>query len=179
MQQSKPVFEQANMLYENHAPVVLNYLLRKLGSREDAEDILLEVFTVVLEKEATLRQDERALRAWILTIARNKVVDHYRRSGRLARVPLAEVEEQVYAAEEREPEQVFLRQERYTQLQKHVRKLSKSQREVLQLRFGEGLRCAEIAQVLGKTEKAARALLFRTLQKLRGIYDHEQAERGL
>ena len=179
MQQSKPVFGQSTALYENHAAAVLNYLLGKLGSREDAEDILLEVFTVVLEKESTLLQDERALRAWILMIARNKVVDYYRRAGRLSRVPLADIEERVYASEEREPEQVFLRQETYTQLQKHLRKLSRSQQEVLQLRFGEGLRCAEIAQVLGKSEKAARALLFRTLQKLRGIYANERAERGL
>ncbi len=179
MHQSEPIFEQSTALYERHAPIVLAYLLRQLGSREDAEDILLEVFTVALEKETSLRQDERSQRAWLLAIARNKVVDHYRRSGRLSRVPLADVEESMYEAEEREPEQVLLRQEAYRQLQAHTRKLPNLQQEILQLRFGEGLRCAEIAQVIGRSERAARALLYRTLKKLRGIYDNEQAERGL
>lgn len=179
MQQSEPIFEQSTALYERYAPTVLTYLLKQLGSREDAEDILLEVFTIALEKETNLRQDERSLRAWLFAIARNKVVDHYRRSSRLSRVPLADVEESIYEAEEREPEQVLLRQETYKQLQLHTRRLPKLQQEILQLRFGEGLRCAEIAHVIGRSEKAARTLLYRTLKKLRSIYDNEQAERGL
>lgn len=178
MQQPEPVFEQSATLYERYAPDVLTYLLRQLNSREDAEDILLEVFTIALEKQAALQWDERALRAWLLTIARNKVVDHYRRAGRLAPVPLMNVEERLYEPEEREPEQMFLHQETYTQLRMHTQKLSREQQEILQLRFGEGLRCAEIAQVIGRSEKAARALLYRTLKQLRKIYDNERAERG-
>ncbi|WP_236600999.1 RNA polymerase sigma factor [Ktedonobacter sp. SOSP1-85] len=82
-----------------------------------------------------------------MAIARNKVVDHYRRSRRFPQVPLVDVEERIYEREEREPEQATLRQEEYQQLQRHVRNLPEIQREVLQVRFGEGMRCAEIAQV--------------------------------
>ena len=178
MRQPEQVFERATALYESHAPAVLMYLLRQLGSREEAEDILLEVFTLVLEKGRTLLGDERATRAWLLTVARNKMVDHYRRAGRLARVPLAEVEAQLYAAEEREPEQALLRQEAATQLQAQVQQLAPAQQEVVYLRFAEGLRCGEIAQVLGKSEKATRALLYRALKQLRSFYLHKQAERG-
>ena len=178
MRQPVQVFERSTALYESHAPAVLVYLLRQLGSREEAEDVLLEVFTLLLEKEATLHADERAVRAWLLAVARNKVVDHYRHAGRLARVPLAEVEAQLYAAEEREPEQALLRQEASAQLQKHVQQLGKAQQEVLQLRFAEELRCGEIAQVLGKSEKATRALLYRALKCLRSLYDQTYTERG-
>lgn len=179
MHRSEPLFEPSIALYETHAPVALSYLLRQLDSREEAEDILLEVFTVVLEKESTLPRNERALRAWILTIARNKVADYYRRAGRLSRTPLEEVEEQIYEPEEHEPEQVFLRQEAYMQLQKYVQKLAKEQQEVLWLRFVEGLRCGEIAQVIGRSERATRVLLYRILKQLRRFYDHERAERSL
>lgn len=178
MSQSKPVFEQSTGLYESYAPVVLTYLLRQLSSREEAEDILLEVFTLAFEKQSTLRQDERSARAWILTLARNKVVDYYRRAGRRAHVPLTAVEEHLYDAEEREPEQAFLRQEASTQLQAQVQKLSTVQQEVLHLRFAEGLGCGEIAQMIGRSEKATRALLYRTLKHLRRIYDTERSERG-
>lgn len=179
MQQPEPIYERATEVYERHAPTVLAYLLKRLGSREDAEDMLLEVFTVVLEKEPMLRMDERAVRAWILTVARNKVVDFYRRSRRLSSVPLMDVEERLYEHEEREPEQALLRQEAFQQLQRHVRSLPALQQEILQLRFGEGLRSAEIAQIVSKSENAVRALLYRALKLLRGIYDDERAERGL
>lgn len=179
MHQSDPPFEPSFAIYESHAPAVLNYLLRQLRSREEAEDVLLEVFTIVLEKESSLPQSEHALRAWILTIARNKVADSYRRAGRLSRVPFDEAKERLYEPEEREPEQVFLRQEAYAQLQVHVRKLAKPQQEVLWLRFVEGLRCGEIAQVIGRSERATRVLLYRTLKRLRSMYHQEQAERDL
>ena len=178
MQQPGPVPEQPMDLYEKHALAVLAYLLRQLGSREDAEDILLEVFTIVLEKGPALRQDERPLRPLIMAIARNKVVDHYRRSRRFTQASLVGVEERIYEREEREPEQATLRQEEYQQLQRHVRNLPEMQREVLQLRFGEGLRCAEIAQVVSKSESAVRALLYRALKLLRSVYDDERAERS-
>src|ERR1051326_10835 len=83
MRQPERVFERSTALYESHAPAILAYLLRQVGSREEAEDLLLEVFTLLLEKEATLHTDERSVRAWLLTVARNKVVDHYRHASRL------------------------------------------------------------------------------------------------
>jgi RNA polymerase sigma-70 factor (ECF subfamily) len=178
MQQPNPILERSTALYENHAPAVLAYLLRQLGSREDAEDVLLEVFTVILEKKGTLLPDERSVRAWILAIARNKVVDHYRRAQRFPRVPLPNVEEWLYEREDREPEQQLLRQEASQQLQISVQTLSMVQQEILQLRFGEDLRCAEIAQVVSKSERAVRSLLYRALKQLRGLYDHERAERS-
>lgn len=158
-------------LYERHAPAVLTYLLKQLDTREDAEDILLEVFTAILEKNISLHEDERSQRAWILTVARNKVADHYRRAGRYPRVSLASVEEQLYELTEHEPEQTILRQETYEQLQTHIQSLSEVQQEILQLRFEEGLRCREIGRVVQRTEGAVRALLYRALKQLREIYE--------
>lgn len=179
MQQPVQALEQSTALYQRYAPAVFAYLLRQLGSREDAEDLLLEVFLAVLEKGANLKQDESHLRAWIWTVARNKVADHYRRFTRRPSIPLVEVEEQVYEREEHEPEQVALRREEYAQLRATMKELPELQQEVLQLRFGHELSCAEIAQVVSKSESAVRMILHRALKLLRSCYARDRAGRSI
>ena len=80
-------------LYRHYAPGILAYLRRHLPTQEDAEDLLLEVFLAALEYEprlATLSDDEH--RAWLGTVARNKVIDHHRRAGRRRFLPLEKAE---------------------------------------------------------------------------------------
>src|SRR5262245_34545350 len=111
MQQPTPDFEQSTTLYQRYAPTILAYLLRQVGSRADAEDLLLEVFMAVLEKETVLERDEQRIRAFIWTIAHHKVADHYRRLKQHPNVSLKDFEELIYESEAQAPEQVVLRQE--------------------------------------------------------------------
>jgi len=178
MQQPGRDHEQATTLYQCYASAVFAYLLRQVGSREDAEDLLLEVFLAVLKKGPVLEQDEQRQRALIWTVARNKIADHFRHLTRHPNVPLLDVEEMLYEREEREPEQIILRQEEYAQLYKTIGELPEAQREVLQLRFGHGLSCAEIAQVLSKNESAVRMMLHRSLKLVRSIYARSRAGRS-
>ena len=69
------------------------------------------------------------------------------------------------------PERVVLRNEEVALLQTRIAGLPTSQQQVLQLRFGDGLRCAEIALHMNRSEGAVRSLLLRTLNLLRNIYD--------
>ena len=161
---------QAEGLYRRYAPTLFAYLYRQTVSREDAEDLLLEIFLAALERKNFTTLGEKEQMAWLWSVARNKVADHYRRFTRHPSIPLKQVEETLYVNEERAPEQIALRQEEYAQLRTHLRELSEVQREVLQLRFGHGLSCAEIAPVMEKSEGAVRMLLSRTLKLLRTIY---------
>jgi RNA polymerase sigma-70 factor (ECF subfamily) len=76
---------------ENHARF-LGFLERRVGSREDAEDILQSAFVRGLERGAALRDEESAT-AWFYRLLRNALVDHYRRRAAekraLARLPPA------------------------------------------------------------------------------------------
>ena len=159
----------AAALYRSQAPKLFAYVCRHVPSIDDAEDVLLEVFLAVLERErdvASKLADEQ--RAWVWTVARNRVNDYYRRHHRQRNVPLEHIEEMIDEAAT--PEQVALRNEEYDGLRSHLRQLSSVQQEVLQLRFTGGLRCAEIATVLNKREGAIRTMLSRTLNTLRNIY---------
>jgi RNA polymerase sigma-70 factor, ECF subfamily len=157
-------------LYQRHAPGLFAYVYRQTASREDAEDIVLDVFLMVLRQQDFVTFDEQKQVAWLWTITRNKVVDRFRRSVRQQHVPIDPLADRLYEDDELSPEREHLKREEYSQLHRAIKALSEEQQEVLQLRFGSGLRCAEIAPVLDKSEGAVRMLLYRSIQTLRDIY---------
>ena len=157
-------------LYRHYAPAIFAYLLKQTGSREDAEDLLLEVFLAAMERDNlnTLKEPEQ--RAWLWAVARNKAADHYRHLTRHPSVHLRLVAEALYGNEALEPEQAVLHQEALAELTSAIAQLPEGQQEVLRLRFGHGLSCGEIATMQQKRESAVRMLLSRTLRALRGAY---------
>jgi RNA polymerase sigma factor (sigma-70 family) len=163
-----------NTLYMRFAPTIFAYLSRQVANVQDAEDVLLEVF-LKAHKETILEElpEERQL-AWLRRVARNTVIDRYRHSALLALLPLEQAAEM--EDDQLTPEQRVERQEKYTRLYQALRHLSPAQQELIQLRYGNGLRFAEIAGMLARPEGTLRKLLARTLRQLRTRYD--QLERG-
>ena len=161
-------------LYEQHAPALFAFLRQKTTSREDAEDVLAQIFIAAIEHGEIASLGEREQAAWLWRVARNKVVDAYRRSRLRQGMDLDLFVDLIYTEDEHAPEQVSLKREEYAQLHAHLEKLSSIQREAVRLRFVNGLRCAEIAEVLGKREGTVRVMLSRALNLLRGIYERDQ-----
>ena len=166
-------------LYERHAPMLFAYLRRKTASREDAEDVLAQVFVALIEQDEPRRLNEREQVAWLWRVAHNKAIDAYRRSKLRQGVDLNLFTDVIYDEEEHMPEQVSLRREEYAQLHAYLEQLSPVQREAMRLRFANGLRCAEIGEVLGKGEGAVRVMLSRALNFLRNIYAQDQGRGHL
>ncbi|QBD76159.1 sigma-70 family RNA polymerase sigma factor [Ktedonosporobacter rubrisoli] len=158
-------------LYQRYAPALFAYLHRHCGSLEDTEDLLLEVFLAALERPRFEALGLREQEAWLWCVARNKAVDYHRKRGRQG-IPLDLVSEELYAQESTTPEVVLLRQEEHALLQAHIRRLPLPQQEVVRLRFAYGLRSAEIAAQLQKSEGAVRVMLSRALKMLRKIYEN-------
>ncbi len=160
-------------LYRRHASGLFAYAFQQTASREDAEDIVLEVFLSILQNTRFLTFDRGKQEAWLWTIARNKIVDYYRRAIRRPNVSIEWLAEPLYADDRQAPEELSLKREEYEQLYSALRELPQLQQDVLRLRFGHGLKCEEIAPVLEKSEGAIRMILFRTLQRLRGMYKNQ------
>jgi RNA polymerase sigma-70 factor (ECF subfamily) len=178
MQQPSMVHSQARdaELYQQYAPAVFAYLLRNVVSREDAEDLLLDIFMAALEKASSTAIDEQRFPAWIWAVARNKVVDYHRRNKSRVHMPLAKMADTLYENEDLTPEHVALRNEEYQKLHVTLQALPELQREIVQLRFGHGLSCGEIATIVKKNEGAVRMTLHRTLKMLRKLYT--RSEKG-
>lgn len=75
--------EVLRLLLDNHARF-LGFLERRVGSRDEAEDILQEAFVRSVDRAGSLRDAESAT-AWFYRVLRNAVIDHYRREGSRSR----------------------------------------------------------------------------------------------
>ena len=157
-------------LYQQHALSLMTYVRRHVPTREDAEDIVLEVFLAALKQQDLWRLSAEQQRAWLLRVAYYKSVDHHRRALIRSVVPLDEATEQFLAGEARSPESLALRNEEHALLRQRLCQLPEHYQMILQLRFVHGLRCTEIASHLQKSEGAIRMMLSRALNSLREIY---------
>lgn len=168
---------QLAQLYQQIAPKLLDYVSRQVSSSEDAEDILTEVFVAALESAtfATLKQQDQ--QAWLWRVARNKVIDIYRRTQGANRFPLEYIDENLLEDTDLGPEQISIQQEEDSKLALLLKRLPPLQQRVLYLRFGENLRCAQIASQIGRRESSVRSLLSRAFNALRCLY-YDQEEGG-
>jgi len=142
-------------LLDEHAADVLGFLAASVG-RHDADDCFQETFISALRAYPDL-QDARNLRAWLLTIASRKAIDHHRSKARRPR-PVEELPER--GVRDREPD---------FEVWRAVAGLPAKQREAVALRFAGDLPHREIAAAIGGTEEAARRNVHEGLKKLREV----------
>jgi RNA polymerase sigma factor (sigma-70 family) len=167
--------EGKSALYEQFAGTILAYLCQQVSNRQDAEDLLLEVFLAAHQHTLlTMLPAERQL-AWLRRVARNKVIDHYRHAALFTMQPLEQAEE---TEDERlTPEQRAEARENSSCLAQALAQLAPEQQELVRLRYVQELPFAQIAELLGKSEGTVRKMLSRTLRRLRTLY--ERSERGM
>jgi RNA polymerase sigma factor (sigma-70 family) len=161
-------------LFERYGPAIFGYLRFHVLSLEDAEDLLLEVFLAALEHDSLSGLSPGEQLAWLRRVAHNKLLNVYRLARRHPQVALESIAE--ILSEETDPEQLTLQREKRGQLRAALEKLPALQQHLLQLRYGDGLRCSEIALLLNKREGAVRKLLSRTILFLRQTYQQIEGE---
>lgn len=166
------------LLYQTCAPALLAYVRSHLVSQEDAEDLVVDVFLAAMESQAFTRLPVRARELWLWRVARNKVIDVYRRAGRRQQVNLELVAETLFEDERYSPEQSALQQEDYNNLYASLQRLPAHQQEILRMRFAQGLPCRDIARALRTQENVVRVTLSRTLNRLRSIYRYKREGAG-
>jgi RNA polymerase sigma-70 factor (ECF subfamily) len=160
-------------LYDRYGRAIFAYARLHTPTREEAEDITLEVFTAALEQDNLAGLPESECLAWLRRVAHNKLVDHYRRFVRRPVVALQHITEPMLDADS--PEKLALKREQAAQLHQSFQALSTLQQHVLKLHYGDGLRFTEIAILLNKREEAIRKIHSRALASLR--VKHRQYEK--
>ena len=162
--------------FDRYGSMIFAYVLKHVRSREDAEDLTLEVFTAALEKKtlARLRPEEQL--AWLKRVAHNKLIDAYRKAQHRQSVDIDIFTDVLYGSDE--PEQVILQREVDHQLHQHIQQLSAFQQQLLYLRYAHNLSTAEIGVLLNKSEEAVRQQLSRTRKALRASYLKQEQKGG-
>jgi RNA polymerase sigma factor (sigma-70 family) len=144
--------------------------LRAHGAGQ-VEDLSSEVFLGVFTRLRTFTGNEQKLRSWVFTIAHHRLVDARRRESRQVRQAEYDPEtDERSAASSEDQALAVLGTERVKQL---LDTLSPDQREVLLLRIVGDLTVDQIAEILGKSAGAVKALQRRGLTMLRGQLDRE------
>lgn len=161
-------------LYDRFALAIFTYICQHISNRQDAEDLLVEVFLAAFKNEGLPILPVARQLAWLLRVTRNKLVDHHRHYALITVVPLELASEEIDGAPT--PEQYAEQQESYERLYQALEQLSPLQRKLLWLRHTKSLRFCDIACLFEKSEVAVRQWYSRTLQQLRGIY--HQTEGG-
>ena len=140
-------------LLERHEREIFAYVLRLVGDRHEADDLYQETFLAAFRAWPPPRRGNE--RAWLYRIATNKAIDRGRRQRHL--VPLADLQ---LAAPDRDGVTV-------ADLATAVRSLPIGQRAAFVLRKVEGRPYAEVANVLGCSEEAARSRVAEAMKKVK------------
>ncbi|MFW6691516.1 ECF subfamily RNA polymerase sigma factor, BldN family [Streptomyces sp. MAR4 CNX-425] len=156
--------EAFGRLYDQYADTVYRYIYYRVGGRATAEDLTSETFLRALRRIGTFTWQGRDFGAWLVTIARNLVADHFKSSRFRLEVTTGEMLDP--SETERSPEDSVLESLSNTALLETVRKLNPQQQECVTLRFLQGLSVAETAQVMGKNEGAIKTLQYRAVRTL-------------
>jgi RNA polymerase sigma-70 factor (ECF subfamily) len=154
--------DAGRMLCDAYHPPLMRFCFRYLGSREEAEDVVQEVFLRVLNNEAKPAN----FRAWIYKIARNRCLDllrsRKRRRDDQNLDSASRVEADLTGCLTR-----MVRREQRAHLRKALAALSENHREVLHLRYAEDLSRTEIAEILDLPETVVKSRLYEGMVQLR------------
>ena len=156
--------EAFGRLYDQYSDTVYRYIYYRVGGKATAEDLTSETFLRALRRIGTFTWQGRDFGAWLVTIARNLVADHFKSSRFRLEVTTGEM---LDANEvERSPEDSVLESLSNAALLDAVRRLNPQQQECVTLRFLQGLSVAETARVMGKNEGAIKTLQYRAVRSL-------------
>ena len=155
-------------IYDRYSETVYRYIYFRVNNAQLAEDLASETFLRALRRISSFSWQGRAFGAWLVTIARNLVVDHFK-SGRYR---LEIVKPDVLGSDSPEtdpttsPETAALEKLTNATLLTAVKKLNPDQQECIVLRFLQGFTVAETARTMGKNEGAVKALQYRAVRTL-------------
>ena len=153
--------EAFGTLWDRHSPRVYSYAYRRLGDREQAEDVTAETFRRALAKLGTYRGG--GFRSWLFAIAHNAIIDEVR-----ARRPFVVLDTASDQADIPAPDYVALANAEMSLVFDLLPRLTAGQREVIELRLA-GLAPQEIAQALGKGRPAIDMAHHRAVERLRSL----------
>ncbi len=158
-------------LYDCCYASVFRYIYYRISDQQNAEDLTNEVFVRMISKFPSYVDQGRPVLAWLYSIARNLVIDHYRSRNETEDMPLDESLVETEADHLAEPTEEHFAQESLTNA---IKKLTEDQRQVVQLKLIENREIGEVAAILGKNERAIRSLQHRALAALSRAMQRER-----
>lgn len=152
-------------MYDRHIDPIYRFILLKVSNKDLAWDIAQECFLKVWQYQKDSDSEIKNYRAFLFSIARNLIIDHWRRKDRAATIDLEGV---AFALEDAGNlhEETSVKHE-MLELMKFINRLPEHQKEILLLRYIEDLSFSEIAKIIGKSAVSTRVEAHRAIKKIR------------
>lgn len=157
-------FEQ---LYNQYFTALYRYVLIRVGSSSDADDIVQMVFLKFYKNLKNWQNQGYLPSAYLYSIARSVIADHFRTNARTAK-KISNSEEilEILSDPSQSPQSSVIQQEETANLYAAIKRLPQNYQEVLLLRYIENLPSKEIAAIIDKSDVATRKLLSRAVATL-------------
>lgn len=156
--------EAFGQLYDHYMPGVFRFVYYRVGSRPLAEDLTSETFVRSLRSVQRFQWQGRDFGAWLTTIARNLITDHYKSSRSRLEFITDEIPESTNPSAG--PEDDVITEISNQLLLKAVDQLPNEQRDCVLMRFVQGLSIAQTAAALDRSEGAVKQLQLRAVRAL-------------
>jgi RNA polymerase sigma-70 factor (ECF subfamily) len=160
--------EAIGWLYERYVDRIYRYVYLQVGDPSEAEDITEHVFLKMIESFRDFEWRRAPFSSWLFRIARNRVVDAFRRDARRPRAPV-ETLRNVVAPDREDPQRHAERAEFREHLRDAMGHLTDLQAQVILLKYGLELTNAEVGELLSRTPNAVNALQYDALRNLRKL----------
>ena len=160
--------EAFGRIYDRYVDTVFRFIYFRVGNRQLAEDLTSDTFLRALKRIGSFTWQGRDLGAWLVTIARNLVADHFKSGRYRLEVTAGDVldADREDRGPEGSPESAVVDHITNVALLTAVKRLNPEQQECIVLRFLQGFSVAETAQAMGKNEGAIKALQYRAVRAL-------------
>ncbi len=162
-EQPSPDSEWMRSLVDAHAAELTRYAASILGDSDSAKDVVQDCF-IRLWQEPREKVDGH-VRPWLFRVCRNRAIDLQRKGGRMK--PLSEVQTATTPAEGKNPEELAEQHDSQNQILGLMQQLPENQREVVRLKFQNGLSYKEIASVTELSVTNVGFLLHTAIKTLR------------
>jgi len=169
-------------LFTRNVDAIYRFIVVRVRARHVAEDLTQETFVRALGRINSFAWQGHDIGAWLVTIARNLIADHFKSARVRLEVStgdLIDIDREERTGESG-PESQVVDHQTNLQLLAAVKQLSVSQRECIVLRFLRGLSVAETAHIMGKNYNAIKALQYRAVRSLYQLLPpgFEETNRG-
>jgi RNA polymerase sigma-70 factor (ECF subfamily) len=160
--------EAFGLIYDRYMDTVFRFVYFRVGNRQLAEDLTSDTFLRALKRIGSFTWQGRDLGAWLVTIARNLVADHFKSGRYRLEVTTGDVldADREDRGPEGSPESAVVDHITNVALLTAVKQLNPEQQECIVLRFLQGFSVAETALTMGKNEGAIKALQYRAVRAL-------------
>lgn len=165
-------------LYDNYRAILFGLLVRILNSREEAEDILQDVFIQVWRRAKDFNEQRGKPFTWLVTLARSRAIDRLRQLGARQRLSAGVTREQELGDVVSDALTDTVQAEQKGIVQRALSQLPEEQRQTLQLAYFEGLTQSEIAARLGAPLGTIKTRMRSGMIKLRALLGSGVADFG-